>query len=86
MNHVTSFRILNGGTCIFINCLIWRLLEFITENPLQCSESLASSGPSDDSQTDSQPVSTHGKILVQGPVKEGTGVCMFEFVLLHARN
>ena len=42
---------------------------------------MASSGPSDDSQTDSQP---HGKILIQGPVKEGTSVYMFEFVLLHA--
>ena len=45
---------------------------------------MASSGPSGDSQTDSQPVSTHGKILIQGPVNEGTGVYTFEFVLLHA--
>jgi len=61
------------------------LLEFITENPLQCSESMASSGRSDDSQTDSQPTSTHGKILVQGPVEEGIGVYMFDFVL-YARH
>ena len=57
------------------------LINSLTENPLQCSESIASSGPSDDSQTASQPTSEHGNILVQGSVKEGIGVCMFDFVL-----
>ena len=41
---------------------------------------MASSGPSDDSQTDSQPTSTHGNVVVQVPVKEGTGVYTFDFV------
>ena len=52
------------------------LINSLTENPLQCSESIASSGPSDDSQTASQPTSGHGNILVQGSVKEGIGVCV----------
>lgn len=46
------------------------------ENALQCSESLVSSGPSDDSQTDSQAISLGGSVFtaIQLPARAGNEV------------
>ena len=48
------------------------MVKISAENVLQCSESMVSSTPSDDSQGNSQPVSTDGTNVSKA---DTTGVC-----------